>query len=454
MNVHFIAIGGSVMHNLAIALSLKGYTVTGSDDEVFEPAKTNLLQYGLLPAAMGWFADSITPKIDAIVLGMHAKPDNPELLKAQQLGLKIYSFPEFLYEQSKHKKRVVIGGSHGKTTITAMMLHILRKNNVDFDYMVGAKLKGFDIMVRLTDAAPVMIFEGDEYPDSPIHKIPKFHLYHPHIALISGIAWDHINVFPTYDQYVAAFTKFVEMIPPHGVLVYNSEDQEVRQIASNANPSIQKIPYATPGFVIRDGITFLQHHGKEHALRIFGRHNLQNLMGAVATAKSLGIDEEDCLLALRDFPGAARRLELLEQSPTAAIFKDFAHSPSKLRATIAAVREQFPGRRLVACMELHTYSSLNSVFLKEYHDGLKEADTKIVFYDAHTFEIKKLEPLTPGQVKEAFGDASILVFTTGQSLQDFLYDQPWHQRTLLLMSSGNFGGMDLKELTTFVMEHS
>lgn len=454
MKVHFIAIGGSVMHNLAIALSLKGYTVTGSDDEVFEPASGSLKKYGLLPPAMGWYPEKITKDLDAVVLGMHAKPDNPELLKAQAAGIKIYSFPEFLFEQSKQKKRVVIGGSHGKTTITAMILHILKKRGVDFDYMVGARLQGFDIMVRLSETADVMIFEGDEYPDAAINKTPKFHLYQPDIALISGIAWDHINVFPTYEQYVAQFKKFVEIIPESGLLIYNGEDAEVMNIATTANPELLKIPYNTPAYRIEAGITYLNFAGSEIPLKIFGRHNLQNLMGALEVCKALGISESDCLEAVKDFAGAARRLELLEQSATAAVFKDFAHSPSKLKATIAAAKEQFPERRLVACMELHTYSSLNKKFLGEYKNSLKDAVVKIIYYDAHTFEIKKLEPLNPSFILEAFEDTSILLFTESRALYDFLKQQEWKNTNLLMMSSGNFGGLDLKELTTFVMEHS
>lgn len=454
MNVHFIAIGGSVMHNLAIALSLKGYTVTGSDDEIFEPAKSSLAKYGLLPPALGWHEDKITPALDAIVLGMHAKADNPELVKARLLELKIYSFPEFLYEQSKHKTRVVIGGSHGKTTITAMILHILRKNNVDFDYMVGAKLQGFDIMVRLSDSAPVMIFEGDEYPDSAINKTPKFHLYHPDIALISGIAWDHINVFPTFEKYVSQFRTFAGLLPETGQLIYNAEDAEVSLIAAAVNSSIWKVPYATPDFFIESGITYLKRSEENIPLKIFGRHNLQNMMGAIEVCKALGISETDCLDAIKDFNGAARRLELLSQTATSATYKDFAHSPSKLKATIAAVNEQYPERKLIACMELHTYSSLNRKFLSEYRDSLKDATLKIIFYDAHTFKIKELEPLTPALIRETFNDESIIVFTDSQLLHDFLTSQSWENTNLLMMSSGNFGGLDLKELSTFVSTHA
>lgn len=454
MNVHFIAIGGSVMHNLAIALSLKGYSVTGSDDEIFEPAKSNLDRFSLLPPSLGWHEEKITTALDAVVLGMHAKADNPELVKAKTLGIKIYSFPEFLYEQSKHKTRVVIGGSHGKTTITAMIMHILKKNNVDFDYAVGAKLQGFDIMVRLSESAPVMILEGDEYPDSAINKKPKFHLYHPDIALISGIAWDHINVFPTFENYVSQFKTFAALIPESGRLIYNAEDEEVSVIAAAINTAVWKVPYATPDFFIENGTTYLKRSDENIPLKIFGRHNLQNMMGAIEVCKALGLSETDCLDAIRDFAGAARRLELLGQTATSATFKDFAHSPSKLKATLAAVNEQYPHRKLIACMELHTYSSLNKQFLTEYRDSLKDASVKIIFYDAHTFKIKGLEPLTPALIRETFNDDSIIVFTDQQLLHDFLHAQTWENTNLLMMSSGNFGGLDLKELSTFVSTHA
>lgn len=454
MKVHFIAIGGSVMHNLAIALKLKGYEVTGSDDEVFEPARSNLDKYGLLPPAIGWDASRIATNLDAVLLGMHARPDNPELLKAKELGLRIYSFPEFLYEQSKHKTRVVIGGSHGKTTITAMVLHMLKKNSCDFDYMVGASLQGFDISVRLSESAPVMIFEGDEYPDSAINKTPKFHLYQPDIALLSGIAWDHINVFPTVENYVAQFRSFVELIPNDGVLIFNSEDENVLEVTESANPEIQKIPYSTPAFEIANGMTYLIHNDEKIPLQIFGRHNLQNMMGAIEVCKVIGISEADCLDAIQDFTGAARRLELLSKSDTAAVFKDFAHSPSKLKATIGAVKEQYPDRKLAACMELHTYSSLNKEFITEYHNSMQQADVKVVFYNAHTFQVKRMELLDPQWIKTSFGDDSLYIYTDKNSLQEFLHMMPWKNTNLLMMSSGNFGGLDLKELSTFVKTHS
>ncbi|MBX7141182.1 MAG: peptidoglycan synthetase [Chitinophagales bacterium] len=453
MRVHFIAIGGSVMHNLAIALKLKGYHVTGSDDEIFEPAKSHLAQYNLLPPSNGWDPSRVTSDINAIVLGMHAKPDNPELLKAQDLNLRIFSFPEFVYQQSKNRTRVVIAGSHGKTTITAMIMHILRKADKKFDYMVGSSVKGFDINVRLSDDAPVIILEGDEYPDSAINKIPKFHVYQPNLALISGVAWDHINMFPTFEIYVDQFRKFVQLIPFDGALVYNSEDRDLKVIVKNCNPDIRKIPYHLPPYEIADGVTCLTRNNKKVPLRIFGRHNLQNLMGAVEICKLLGLSEEFCFESMSDFVGASRRLEKIASSELSTVFRDFAHAPSKLRATIAAVREQFPDRKLVACFELHTYSSLDKDFLGEYFDTMKQADVKVVFYNAHTFELKRKEMIEPEFIYEAFGDRHIHVITDAPSLEKFLKARTWKKTNLLMMSSGSFGGIDINALATFVTSH-
>ena len=450
MKIHFIAIGGSVMHNLAIALKRKGYDVTGSDDEIFGAAKTNLSENGLLPDIIGWNPAMISTGLDAVILGMHAKHDNPELLKAQKLGLKIYSFPEFLYEQSKDKTRVVIAGSHGKTSITAMVMHILKKASFDFDYMVGSSVRNFDLTVRLSDSAPVMIFEGDEYPDSVINKIPKFQFYQPHIALLSGIAWDHINVFPTLTSYVGQFRKFVELIPPGGTLIFNSEDKIVKEMAGTVHPPVNTIPYSTPQYEIVDGICHVQMEGKKYPLSIFGRHNLSNMMGAVEVCKSLGIEEEFCLEAMHDFAGAAKRLELIGTNETTQVFRDFAHAPSKLRATIAAVKEQFPDRKLTACFELHTYSSLDKDFLSEYAGSMNEADEKVVFYDAHTFELKGKELLPPEFVRQSFGDDRIRIMKDAESLKSFLESISWRKNNLLMMSSGNFGGLDLNALANFV----
>ena len=445
-NIHFTSVGGAVMHNLAIALHLKGYYVTGTDDEIRDPAKSRLEKYGLMPEKIGWDTEKITKNLDAIILGMHARKDNPELLKAQELGLKIYSFPEFLYEQSKHKTRIIVGGSHGKTTITAMILHVLKACNIACDYMVGAQLAGFEVMVKLSNDAQFAVFEGDEYLTSPIDRRPKFHVYKPDIALINGIAWDHINVFPTYSMYVEQFKIFADEITPNGCLIYYSGDDEVNKIAENARPDITKIPYNLPEFTIENGITTIMFNGKNYPLQVFGKHNLQNICGAWEICKRSGVSDEQFLTSIQSFAGAARRLELIMKSDVTAIYKDFAHAPSKLKATAAAVKEQFPNRSLVACMELHTFSSLTQEFLNEYKGAFGTADEPIVYFNPQTIAHKKLPEITIEMVKEAFGREDILVFNDSQKLQQHLLEKPWKNTNLLLMSSGNFDGLNEIEL--------
>ena len=443
MKVHFIAIGGSAMHNLALALKKKGYYVTGSDDEIFEPSKSRLKKQNILPKEFGWFPEKITTDLDAIILGMHAREDNPELLKAKELGVKVYSYPEYLYEQSKDKTRVVIGGSHGKTSITSMILHVLGKLNLDFDYMVGAQLEGFDTMVQITDA-PIMILEGDEYLSSPIDRRPKFHLYHPNIALISGIAWDHINVFPTFENYVEQFSEFIKLIEKDGVLIYCSADSEVNKIAlTTSNPDIDRIGYKTPENVIENGVTSILMNGNKIPLQIFGDHNLQNLNGARLVCNQLKISDEQFFEAIQDFKGASKRLELIAKNDTTAVYKDFAHSPSKLKATTKAVKQQYNERKVIACMELHTFSSLNKTFLQEYKDSMASADEAYVYYSNHTLEHKKLDPITPEEVKAAFGSDNLTVYNNSDELFEMLNQKDWNNAVLLLMSSGNFDGKDL-----------
>lgn len=445
MRVHFIAIGGSAMHNLAIALHKKGFNVTGSDDEIFEPSKSRIASYGLLPEKFGWDENRITPDIEAIILGMHARKDNPELLKAQELGLKVYSYPEYIYEQSKNKTRVVIGGSHGKTSITSMVLHVLSYCKIDFDYMVGAQLAGFDTMVKITDAK-IIVLEGDEYLSSPIDLRPKFHLYHPNIALISGIAWDHINVFPTFENYVEQFSKFITLIEKDGVLVYCKADPEVNRVAlTTPNPDIDRIGYQTPENVIDNGVTSVIIHGNKVPLEIFGDHNLQNMEGARLVCNQLKINDNKFYEAIQSFKGAAKRLELIAKNNTTAIYKDFAHSPSKLKATTAAVKKQYPNRKLIACMELHTFSSLNKAFLSEYHNSMETADEAYVYFSTHTLEHKKLAALSTDEVKEAFGSKNVTVYTNSTELFDMLKTKDWNNSVLLLMSSGNFDGINLNQ---------
>ncbi len=433
------------MHNMALAMVQNGHTVTGSDDEIFEPAKSRLAAKGILPPSSGWFADKINSGLDAVILGMHAREDNPELIKAKELGLKIYSFPEYIYEQSKDKIRVVIGGSHGKTTITAMIMHVLHELGKDFDYMVGAQLEGFETMFRISDA-PVIILEGDEYLTSTLDKRPKFHLYRPNIALLSGVAWDHINVFPTFEIYVDQFRKFIDLIEPDGCLVYCENDEELRRICPEARKDIKLLPYGIPQHSIKNGTTSVTVGNTTTDIRVFGKHNLMNLNGARLVCECLGISTADFMRSIAGFKGAAKRLELLGKNENSAFYKDFAHSPSKLKATIEAVKEQFPQRELVACMELHTYSSLNSDFLEQYKGCMQKADKAIVFYSAHALEIKKMPPLPENKVKGSFGRDDIMVFTNKEKLADYLESLVWKGKNLLMMSSGSFDGLDLKEL--------
>ncbi|MBC2839600.1 UDP-N-acetylmuramate--L-alanine ligase [Robiginitalea sp. SC105] len=446
MNIHFIAIGGSAMHNLALALHDRGYRVSGSDDVIFEPSRTRLDRAGLLPESFGWFPDKVHSGLDAVILGMHAKADNPELSRAQELGLPIYSYPEFLYEQSKNKTRVVIGGSHGKTTITSMILHVLNYWDKPADYMVGAQLEGFDRMVHLTEENDFIVLEGDEYLSSAIDRRPKFHLYQPNIALLSGIAWDHINVFPTFDNYREQFRIFLEGIVPGGSITYNTEDPEVRALIEGLEAPIRKFPYETPAYEVVDGVTLLDTPEGPMPLKIFGQHNLNNLAGAQWICQQMGVDATDFYEAMATFRGAARRLELLAKSDSGYLFKDFAHSPSKAAATTHAVREQFPGKELIACLELHTYSSLNAGFLSDYRGSLDAADRALVFYIPDSLRIKGLAEISPEDIRRAFALPNLEVYTDTASLRDTLDQLDFTDSVLLLMSSGNYGGLDLQAL--------
>ncbi|HZX58862.1 MAG TPA: Mur ligase family protein, partial [Mucilaginibacter sp.] len=410
MRIHFIAIGGSAMHNMAIALHKKGFEITGSDDVLFEPSISRLAKYGLLPEKEGWYPAKITKDIDAVILGMHARADNPELLKAQELGIKIYSYPEYIYEHSKNKLRVVIGGSHGKTTITSMILHVLKSAGKNFDYLVGAQLEGFDTMVKLTDEAPVIVIEGDEYLSSAIDKRPKFHLYKANIGVISGIAWDHINVFPTFENYIDQFRLFIETIEPSGKLIYCETDNILTKVVDEDKSKVEKFSYGLPAYNIKYGITNIISGSKEYPLQVFGEHNLLNLEAARLVCENLNVKSEDFYSYMGSFKGAARRLELVGKKENASFFKDFAHSPSKLKATIQAVKAQFPERELIACIELHTFSSLDKDFLSQYSGAMDEADTAIVFIDKKTFEHKKMTPYGAETVKEAFSKADLLFF--------------------------------------------
>lgn len=446
MKVHFIAIGGSAMHNLAIALKLKGYEVSGSDDEIFSPAKERLEKYNILPDNVGWDEKKITKDLDAIILGMHAKEDNPELIKAKQLGLKIYSYPEFLYEMSKDKKRIVIGGSHGKTTTTAMILHAMQHCGIETDYMVGALLEGFEVMVKMTEEAEYMVLEGDEYLTSTLDKRPKFHLYKPDIAIITGIAWDHINVFPTFEIYKEQFQIFADKIEDNGTLIYCDEDENVRQIAENSRADIEKLPYVAFDYKIEKGNTYIIYKGKEYLIQVFGKHNLMNMYAAMLATEKVGISNEDFLASMQSFKGASKRLELVKKTDSVSVYKDFAHSPSKLKATIEAVKDWFPNRKLVACMELHTFSSLTSEFLQQYKGTMDKADVSMVYYNKHAIELKRLPDLNKQDVYEAFDKQDLKVYTDVKDMLTDLHKIEMKDVCILMMSSGNFDGIDLNNI--------
>lgn len=450
MKVHFIAIGGSAMHNLAIALHLKGYEVTGSDDEIFDPAKSRLKKYGLLPSSTGWDPEKINLSLDAIILGMHARADNPELQKARELNLKIYSYPEFLYEQSKAKSRIVVGGSHGKTTITSMIIHVLQQNQLDCDYMVGAQLEGFEVMVKLSEQAKIMVIEGDEYLTSPIDRRPKFHLYKPDIGIISGIAWDHVNVFPTFENYVEQFKIFAEMISLDGAYIYYQGDEILNKMSSEINHP-HKYPYSVHRYHIKSGKTYLETPYGDIQLQIFGKHNLANLNAAKLACNAVGISDEQFYHAIASFKGASKRLELVAENENCGVYKDFAHSPSKLKATIEAVKEQFPDRKLVACMELHTFSSLSEEFLKEYKNAMNLADIGIVYYNPEAVEHKKLSPITSEMIFKSFNREDLEIFSNSKLLIDRLLTIENSNTQFLLMSSGNFNGIDIEQLANKIV---
>lgn len=435
IKIHFIAIGGAAMHNLALAVASKeGYVVTGSDDEIFDPARTHLLEAGLLPEHIGWFPEKITPDMDAIILGMHAREDNPELVRARELGLKIYSFPEYLYEQTKDKTRIVVGGSHGKTTTTSMILYVLNRLGIEADYMVGAQIDGFERMVRLSDSAKIAVFEGDEYLTSPLDLRSKFLWYHPHIAILTGIAWDHINVFPTFPSYVDTFSKFVDSFEHNGAYIYYDGDENLRAIADGARTDIKKIPY--------------KEYTGDISMEVFGKHNMQNLQAACLACQQIGVNPEDFYREIKTFTGASNRLEKICETSTSVAYKDFAHSPSKLRATVNAVRERYPEKKLIACMELHTFSSLMADFLPQYNGCMREADVAYVYFNPKVIEHKRLTPITKEDVATAFATNNIKVFTDSPCLQKELQQNDYTNTALLMMSSGTFDGININEFAT------
>lgn len=448
--LHFIAIGGSVMHNLAIALKQAGHLITGSDDEIFEPSRSTLIKHGLLPAYEGWNPDVITPDLDGVILGMHAKQDNPELLKAQQLGLKIYSFPEYIYNHSIDKQRIVIAGSHGKTTITAIVVHVLNYFNRSFDYVIGARIRGIENTVKLSDA-PVIVIEGDEYLCSALDPTPKFLKYQHHIGLISGVAWDHANVFPTEEEYMRQFDKFADQTPKSGILIFCENDTMVSVIGNKHRDDVVSVPYKTHPHALENGVEHLT-VGKERVpIRVFGTHNLQNISGAKELLKKIGITNEQFYEAIASFDGASGRLEKVRGNFSTTVFKDFAHAPSKVRASVKAVKELFPTRDTIGCLELHTYSSLNKSFLPQYKDSLKGLSQGIVFYNPEKLKLKNLPHITEDEIKAAFTYPALYIFSDAKKLEEFLLSQSWKNKNLLMMSSGNFGGIELTKLADSII---
>ena len=446
MRVHFIAIGGAVMHNLAIALHNKANKVTGSDDEIFEPSRSRLDRNGLLPEKWGWYPDNISSDIDTVILGMHARPDNPELLRSLELGIKIMSFPEFLYNKTKSKKRIVIAGSHGKTTTTAMIMHVFKTRQIKFDYMVGSQIDGFETMVGLSDEAKIAVFEGDEYLTSALDKRPKFLHYMPDIAVLNGIAWDHKNVFPTFDNYKDQFRLLTESICEDGSLIYFDDDPEVKKIALASKGKINKIPYRAHGYFQNKTGFYAATHNRVVPVRIFGEHNMQNLSAAKEVCLACGVSEDDFYEAIKSFEGTSRRLQKLKDNEKGLVYLDFAHSPSKVKATVEAVVSRYPKREIIACLELHTYSSLSSDFLPLYKNTLAGASVAFVYFNAHEIELKKLKPLSKETVKSAFGGENIRVFDNSVEMFSFIKAQNYTCPVYLLMSSGDFDGFDVNRL--------
>ncbi|MFZ2907313.1 MAG: Mur ligase family protein [Cyclobacteriaceae bacterium] len=448
--IHFIAIGGSVMHNLAIALKQAGHTVTGSDDEIFEPSHSALQKHGLLPRKEGWNTENITSDIDVVILGMHARKDNPELLKAQELGLKITSFPEFIYQYSIDKQRIVIAGSHGKTTITGIVVHVLNYFKRSFDYVIGARIKGIENNVRLSDA-PIIIIEGDEYLCSALDRTPKFLRYQHHIGVISGVAWDHANVFPTEEEYLKQFDLFADQTPKSGILIFCESDTMVGIVGNKQRTDVVSVGYKAHSHLAENGKEYLI-NGKERVpIQIFGTHNLQNISAAKELLKRIGISNEQFYQAISSFEGASGRLEKLKENNSTIVFKDFAHAPSKVKASVKAVKDMYPNRDTVACLELHTYSSLNKNYLPQYKDSLKGISSAIVYFNPDKLKAKNLDPLTESDIKSAFANPSLQVFNNSGQLENFLTSQNWKNKNLLMMSSGDFGGLSVNALADKIL---
>ncbi len=439
--------GGAVMHNLAIALKHAGHQITGSDDEIYDPARTRLKKEGILPAREGWFESNIHPDLDLVILGMHAREDNPELKKALDLGLKIQSFPEFIYHHSRNKKRIVIGGSHGKTTTTSMIMHALRQKGFDYDYLVGAMLEGFDTMVRLSDA-PLIVIEGDEYLSSAIDRRPKFLHYKAQISALTGIAWDHMNVFPTEENYFVQFVDYLNSLSEGARVYYFDEDSHLQRLVGEHCPSgINCVPYNRIDYQKEsDSWTVFSQSGKPYKVNFFGSHNMANLEVARRICMDLGMEEEDFLEAITTFKGAQKRLQLIASSDDRTFYHDFAHAPSKVRATVNSFRERFPEDKLCTVVELHTYSSLNQEFLPHYKGALDKADVAIVFFSPHTLRMKRMPPLDAEIIRKNFGRDDIVIVNDAEELKSKLVEANRIKPHFLMMSSGTFGGSNLNDL--------
>lgn len=449
MRVHFIAIGGSVMHNLAISLASSGYIVTGSDDEIHDPSGERLKSAGLLPETNGWFPDKITTDLDAIIVGMHAKIDNPELLKAKELNLKIYSFPEFVYANSVNKQRIVISGSHGKTTITSMIMHALKSAGYEFDYLVGARVNGFERNVHLTKDNPFIIIEGDEYFASPLDPRPKFLIYDPHILVVSGVSWDHINVFPTEEDYVEPFVKLIGSLSKAAACIYNKEDKTVRDLVNKlTDKELHSVyPYYTPSYKVnKSGISEIKLENRKFPIKLIGRHNASNIAAAWEVCKLLALSFEEFIAAISVYEGAAMRLQKIYEDDHTVVIRDFAHAPSKVIASVEAVAEHYKDHNVIACLELHTYSSLNKAYLSRYSNSLKKIKNKLVLVSNKTLQLKKLPNISALDIRKAFQDNGIRFVQNKIEMLTSLKSMLKKRDVILLMSSGNFEGLDVKEL--------
>ncbi len=440
--VHLIAIGGSIMHNLALALDSQGFMLSGSDDQIFEPARTRLKNRGICPEKEGWFSEKINTDLSFVVLGMHAKPDNPELVKALELGVKVYSFPELVAEMYSNSTRIVVAGSHGKTTTTSMMMHVFKALGKQFDYLVGAQLEGFDVMVAL-DKKEYSIIEGDEYLSSCLDPRPKFMHYSPQIAIITGIAWDHYNVFPTFDSYKNAFVQLIQSMKEGSLLLWYEGDSDLAELVGEYAQHLKTIAYKESEFVIQGNKCYLISEEACYSLEVFGRHNLQNMNSVIKVCEYLNFNSIDVCTSLSTFKGAAKRMQLLQNNGDLIIYQDFAHAPSKVKATINALRETYPYHHLHCFLELHTYSSLNKNFLPQYYSTVNECDEITIYFDPKALEIKRMEALDLQFIKDSFGRQNMNVIDNPAELKVQMDIARKGRGLLVFLGSGNWAGMEL-----------